>query len=144
MAISHMSITSYESRPRHRILNLNLLKRGAGSAHIIAARSVHVHERVSNVDAAEVAMPQRKRVHRGATRERIHGLAGLEHAGEGEVVGAGVGVGVGEHGAEGGPGVGSAVAGGVATDHGGPGDHVSVRHFVEQDAGFVDEARVEV
>ena len=140
MAVSHMRITSNQSCPRDRVLNTNLLKRGAGSVHIIAACSVHVHERVGNVDAPKEAMPEGERVGHGATGERIHGLAGLKYAGEGELVGADVR----KHVAEGGPGIGGAVAGGVAADHGGPSHHVSVRHFVEQDAGVIDEARLQV
>lgn len=85
-------------------------------------------------------MPKRQSVSRGATGKRVHAFTRLEHAGEGELVG----LDAGEHVSERGPGVGVAVAGGVAADHDGPRYHVSVRHFVEQAASFVHEARLKV
>lgn len=85
-------------------------------------------------------MPKRQSVGRGATRKRVHAFTRLEHAGEGELVG----LDVAEHVSERSPGVGVAVAGGVTADHGGPSYHISIRHFVEQAASFVHEARLQV
>lgn len=136
-----MSVASNKRGPKHRVLGGNAVEDEACVLHINAASSVQVEERIRNVIGALQAALDGSSMGSRPARDGPHFPAGLQDARHGVFIWSGAS---GGHLSEHGPGAGVVAAGCVAGYHGGPGDDVWLGHFVEQVAGGVDEASLEV